>query len=63
MNDYTLAQNNGDKDFDEEIEELKKQFSVEHYKAYQAFIKDKSERPNCKEHIIEAYESILQAER
>ena len=59
----TLDKTQGDLDFDEKIAELKQKHHVEHYKDYQKFIKDKGPRPNDKELILDAYESILTHER
>ena len=59
QNIMTLAKTNGEKDFDQQIEELKKGNHVEAYNKYQAFIKDKGPRPSSKGLCIEAYESIL----
>mmetsp|Transcript_12638 Transcript_12638/g.17057 ORF Transcript_12638/g.17057 Transcript_12638/m.17057 type:complete len:129 (-) Transcript_12638:113-499(-) len=59
QNVMTLQKTNGEKDFDQYIEDLKKQLSVESYKAFQTFIKDKGPRPSSKGLCIQAYESIL----
>ena len=59
----TLSRTNGEKDFEQYIEELKKETKTEAYKEFQNFIKDKRPRPSSKNLCIEAYESILTAER
>jgi len=63
QNVMTLQRTNGEKDFEQYIEELKKQTSVEAYKEFQKFIKDKNPRPSAKTLCIEAYESILTDQR
>lgn len=59
QNAMTLAKTGGQKDFEQLIEEMQKKTSVEAYKGFQAFIKDKNPRPSPKILCIEAYESIL----
>ena len=45
----TLTKTNGEKDFDQKIDELKKGNHVEAYNAFQAFMKrDNNPRPNSK---------------
>jgi len=63
QNCMTLSRTNGEKDFEQYIEELKKETKTEAYKEFQNFIKDKKPRPSSKNLCIEAYESILTAER
>lgn len=62
-NEITLDRTDGDKDFEQEIEELKRQTHNEAYKEFQKFIKEKNDRPNAKKLCIDAYESILTHER
>ena len=62
-NANTLDRTDGEKDFEQEIEEMKKETHVEAYKEFQKFIKEKNDRPNAKKLCIDAYESILTHER
>ena len=59
----TLSKTEGEKDHDQQIEELKREVHNEAYREYQRFIKDKFDRPNSKKLCIEAYEGILTHER
>ena len=63
QNCMTLSRTNGEKDFEQYIEELKQETKTDAYKEFQNFIKDKGPRPSSKSMCIEAYESILTAER
>ena len=63
QNAMTLAKTGGQKDFEQLIEEMQKKTSVEAYKGFQTFIKDKNPRPSPKILCIEAYESILTDQR
>lgn len=63
QNVMTLERTSGEKDFEQYIEELKKQTENEAFKEFQAFIKDKGPRPSSKALCIEAYENILTNER
>ncbi len=63
QNVMTLERTSGEKDFEQYIEELKKQTENEAFKEFQTFIKDKGPRPSSKALCIEAYENILTHER
>ena len=62
-NAITLTKTEGEKDFDQQIEELKRETHADAYREYQRFIKDKFDRPNSKQLCIDAYEGILTHER
>ena len=62
-NAMELTKTNGERDFDQKIEDLKKETHADAYREYQRFIKDKLDRPDSKKLCIEAYEHILTHER
>ena len=62
-NMMTLSKTEGEKDLDQQIDELKRDVHADAYREYQRFIKDKFDRPNSKKLCIEAYEGILTHER
>lgn len=63
QNVLTLQRTNGEKDFEQYIEELKDQTHSTAFHKFNDFIKDKGPRPSSKQLCIEAYESILTHER
>lgn len=63
QNVMTLERTQGEKDFEQYIEELKKETENHAFNEFQHFIKDKGPRPSGKAMCIEAYESILHHER
>ena len=62
-NAMELTKTDGERDFDQKIEDLKKETHADAYREYQRFIKDKLDRPDSKKLCIEAYEHILTHER
>lgn len=59
QNVMTLTRSNGQQDFEEIIDDLKKTTYNDAYKEYNKFIKDKNDRSDTNKLCIETYESIL----
>ena len=59
----TLARTGGQQDFEEMVEDLKKNTYNDAYKEYNRFIKDKNDRSDSNKLCIETYETILTDKR
>jgi len=63
QNAMTLARTNGQQDFEEMIDDLKKKTHNEAYQSFDKFMKDKDARSSSNNLCVEAYEGILHDRR